>query len=99
MKNQQADRQHYIDWLRVGAMFLLLFYHNGRLFDNEPWHIKNAVLNQGIEIFNRFLDIWHMPLFFFWPEPLSGSLWDTARPAHLPKKEYCVFLFPWFSVC
>jgi glucans biosynthesis protein C len=72
MKNQPADRQHYVDWLRVGAMFLLLFYHTGRLFDKVPWHIKNAVLNQGIEIFNRFLDIWHMPLFFL----LAGaSVW------------------------
>jgi glucan biosynthesis protein C len=72
MKNPQADRQNYIDWLRVGAMFLLLFYHTGRLFDSDPWHIKNAVLNQTIDVFNRFLDIWHMPLFFL----LAGaSVW------------------------
>ncbi len=66
-----TDRQYYIDWLRVGAMFLLIFYHTGRLFD-EPWHINNAVLNPAINIFNRFLDIWHMPLFFI----LAGaSVW------------------------
>jgi glucan biosynthesis protein C len=60
----KADRQYYIDWLRVGAMFLLVFYHSGRLFDHEPWHIKNAVENGGINIFNRILDVWQMPLFF-----------------------------------
>ncbi len=70
--DSHADRQSYIDWLRVGAMFLLLFYHTGRLFDFDPWHIKNAVLNQGINDFNRFLDIGHMPLFFL----LAGaSVW------------------------
>jgi surface polysaccharide O-acyltransferase-like enzyme len=67
-----SDRQNYIDWLRVGAMFLLVFYHTGRLFDYPGWHIKNAELSIGIEAFNRFLDIWLMPLFFL----LAGaSVW------------------------
>ncbi len=67
-----VERQNYVDWLRVGAMGLLLFYHTGRLFDEPAWHIKNAVLNIPIHIFNRFLDIWHMPLFFM----LAGaSVW------------------------
>jgi glucans biosynthesis protein C len=68
----RTDRQSYIDWLRVGAMFLLVFYHTGRLFDYPGWHIKNADLSPVIEGFNRFLDIWHMPLFFL----LAGaSVW------------------------
>jgi hypothetical protein len=60
----KAERQYYIDWLRAGAMFLLVFYHSGRLFDYEPWHIKNATENFGIQVFLRILDIWQMPLFF-----------------------------------
>lgn len=72
IKNHQPNRQNYIDWLRVGAMFLLLFYHTARLFNTDPWHIKNAVLSPGIDYFTRFLDIWHMPLFFI----LAGaSVW------------------------
>jgi hypothetical protein len=35
----KADRQYYIDWLRAGAMFLLVFYHSGR-FDEPGWHLK-----------------------------------------------------------
>jgi glucan biosynthesis protein C len=62
--SKTADRQYYIDWLRAGAMFLLVFYHSGRLFDFEGWHLKNAELSLTIQIFNRFLDIWQMPLFF-----------------------------------
>lgn len=67
-----GDRQYYIDWLRAGAMFLLVFYHSGRLFDEPNWHIKAATSTFGIEVFNRILDVWHMPLFFF----LAGmSVW------------------------
>jgi glucans biosynthesis protein C len=60
----KADRQYYLDWLRAGAMFLLVFYHSGRLFDEPGWHLKNAMGNHAIEIFNRVLDLWQMPLFF-----------------------------------
>jgi glucan biosynthesis protein C len=72
MMKAQSDRQYYFDWLRVGAMFLLIFFHTGCLFYDPPWLIKNAVLNPAINIFNRFLDIWQMPLFFI----LAGaSVW------------------------
>ena len=53
-------------------MFLLIFFHTGRLFDNPAFHIKNTVLNPAIDTFNRFFDIWSMPLFFI----LAGaSVW------------------------
>ena len=72
MVKNQIERQNYIDWLRVGAMFLLLFYHTGRLFDAETWHIKNSVLSNGVNAFNYFLALWQMPLFFL----LAGaSVW------------------------
>jgi glucans biosynthesis protein C len=90
----QSDRQNYIDWLRAGAMFLLVFYHSGRLFDEEPWHIKNAVLNEGINVFNRILDIWHMPLFFL----LAGcSVWFALTyrtPGSFSKERVLRLLVP-----
>jgi glucan biosynthesis protein C len=60
----QQDRQYYIDWLRAMAMFLLVFFHSARLFNEDPWHLKNAVESEGITIFTRVLDIWQMPIFF-----------------------------------
>jgi glucan biosynthesis protein C len=68
----QSDRQYYMDWLRVGAMFLIIFFHAGCIFSSDPWHIKNEVLSPAITVFTRFLDIWQMPLFFI----LAGaSVW------------------------
>src|SRR3990172_7977175 len=60
----KTDRQYYIDWLRAGSMFLLVFYHSGRLFDDPGWHLKNAELSAGIDIFTSVVDLWQMPLFF-----------------------------------
>jgi hypothetical protein len=61
---RQPERQYYLDWLRAGAMFLLIFFHTGRLFDSDPWHIKNATENEAIGGLNFYLNIWQMPLFF-----------------------------------
>ncbi len=75
-------------------MFLLLFYHTGRLFDEPGWHIKNAVLNSGINGFNRFLDIWLMPLFFM----LAGaSVWfalGRRTPGEFAKERALRLLVP-----
>jgi len=83
--HDKQDRQYYIDWLRAGAMFLLVFFHSGRLFDYEPWHIKNATENFGIEVFLRILDVWQMPLFFLvagaaaWFSLGRRSTWQFTR--------------------
>jgi glucan biosynthesis protein C len=72
MMKAQTDRQYYIDWLRVGAMFLLIFFHTACIFRINPWMIKNAVLYPSMNTFTDFLDIWQMPLFFI----LAGaSVW------------------------
>jgi glucan biosynthesis protein C len=94
MVKPQSDRQYYIDWLRAGAMFLLIFYHTGRLFDEETWHIKNEQLSSGINTFNRFLDIWQMPLFFI----LAGaSVWyalGNRTPGGFAKERVLRLLVP-----
>ena len=81
----QQDRQYYIDWLRAMAMFLLVFFHSARLFNETPWHLKNAVESEGIEIFTRVLDIWQMPIFFLlagtaaWFSLGRRSAWQFTR--------------------
>jgi glucan biosynthesis protein C len=60
----KPTRLHYIDWLRVLAMFTIFFFHNARFFDFEDWHVKNGVTGLGPEIFIDFLAQWMMPLFF-----------------------------------
>jgi glucans biosynthesis protein C len=60
----KTDRQYYLDWLRAGAMFLLVFYHSGRLFNDDAWHLKNATASTGLDTFLAVIDLWQMPLFF-----------------------------------
>jgi hypothetical protein len=45
-------------------MLTIFFYHCGRFFNTEYWHVKNNTLSPGISVILSVLGIWMMPLFF-----------------------------------
>jgi len=61
-----VDRQYYIDWLRLAAVFLLFFFHTACIF--HPWsnyYIKNDPLSPLLAYFFVWaVAHWHMGLFF-----------------------------------
>jgi peptidoglycan/LPS O-acetylase OafA/YrhL len=61
---EPVGRYDFLDWLRVIAIFVLLWFHTGMLFVGWGWHIENA---QVIEQLVLPMDIAHrlrMPLLF-----------------------------------
>lgn len=62
----KGDRQYYIDWLRLMAVFLLFFFHTACVF--HPWadfYIKNDPTSPLIAyLFVWSMGEWHMSLFF-----------------------------------
>jgi peptidoglycan/LPS O-acetylase OafA/YrhL len=60
-----SERRHELDWLRVLAVLLLIFFHSARVFDLGNFYVKNGTLSFGMEAFVTFIDLWFMPLFFF----------------------------------
>ena len=58
-------RRHELDWLRVFAVLLLIYFHSARPFDFGDFYVKNGQLSKGFDAFTLFVDIWFMPLFFF----------------------------------
>jgi glucan biosynthesis protein C len=69
-------RYEFLDWLRVIAIFVLLFFHTGMLFVGWDFHIQNAQVIEGLQ---RPMDISHrlrMPLLFV----IAGAgLWFAFR--------------------
>lgn len=74
--NEPAARYHFLDWLRVIAIFVLLFYHTAMLFVGWEFHLQNAETIEGLA---RPMDIAHrlrMPLLFV----IAGAgLWFASR--------------------
>nr|WP_298716857.1 acyltransferase family protein [uncultured Steroidobacter sp.] len=59
-----GERYDFLDWLRVIAIFVLLFYHTGMIFVGWGWHVMNE---QRIEALVIPMGISHrlrMPLLF-----------------------------------
>jgi glucans biosynthesis protein C len=68
-----ASRRPDIDWLRVGAVYLLFVFHVGKVFDPAPfYHIRNDELSFAMLVVCGFIGLWHMPLLFL----LAG--WSAA---------------------
>ena len=60
-----VERRYDIDWLRVLAVLLLVYFHTARLFNTgEDFYVKNDEVSEGLDAFISFVHQWHMPLFF-----------------------------------
>jgi peptidoglycan/LPS O-acetylase OafA/YrhL len=78
-----AQRLHELDWLRVMAIILLLYFHVGMIFVGWPWHIKNAETSGFLELVMAWLHQWRMPLLLF----ISGAGTRLAL-GHRTPREY-----------
>lgn len=60
-----TDHKHYIDWVRVLAFLLLIFFHCAMPFVDHPWEIKNQETSKGLSRLIWWLHQWRLPLLFF----------------------------------
>jgi peptidoglycan/LPS O-acetylase OafA/YrhL len=61
----RPDRRPDLDWLRVVAVLLVLFFHTGMMFVSWPWVVKSPVRSQALELVMGWLHVWRMPLLLF----------------------------------
>jgi glucan biosynthesis protein C len=67
--NENKTRLHYLDWLRVLALFGVFIFHTARPFDFIYWAVNNPERSLYATFFVVFLYPWGMPLFFM----ISGA--------------------------
>src|SRR5882724_6143246 len=100
-----GTRRPDIDWLRVGATYLLFVFHVGNVFDPAPfYHVRNADLSFAMLVVCGFISLWHMPLFFLlagWSAASSlaargsrGFVAERVRRLAIPLLAGCVLLAP-----
>jgi glucans biosynthesis protein C len=63
------ERRYDLDWLRLIAILILLFFHTGMLFNPWDWHIKNNETDESFRYWMIWLHMWRMPLLLF----ISGA--------------------------
>ncbi len=60
-----VGRRHDLDWLRVFAFALLIFYHIGMFYVTWDWHIKSRFMSPAMEPLMRLVNPWRLTLLFF----------------------------------
>lgn len=60
----KSERKYFIDWLRIGLILSVFFFHIGMIFNPWSWHIKSAETFTFLEPFMSWLHLWRMPLLF-----------------------------------
>jgi glucan biosynthesis protein C len=61
---ETGERRYEIDWLRVIAFFLLIFYHTGMFFVPWDFHFKNSQTSEWFESWMVPLNQFRLPLLF-----------------------------------
>ena len=58
------DRRHDLDWIRVGAFFLLILYHVGMFYVPWDWHVKSPHPVEALEPLMMLTNPWRLTLLF-----------------------------------
>ena len=58
-------RRFDLDWLRIIAFGLLIFYHIGMFYVTWGWHVKSPHANSEPELAMMLLNPWRLALLFF----------------------------------
>ncbi len=88
-----AERRYDLDWLRVGAFALLIFYHIGMFYVTWDWHVKSPHADDWLEPLMRLINPWRLALLFF----ISGvalrfAMDKTQMRGFLPKRSLRLFI-------
>ena len=78
--NQQ--RRYDLDWLRLIAIVILLFFHTGMWFNEWGWHVKNNETTVTFQYWMIWSHFFRMPLLLF----ISGAGTYMALGKRTPKK-------------
>lgn len=75
-------QRHYgMDWLRIGAFALLIFYHIGMVFVPWPFHAKTLHPVEWVTVPMLFTSPWRLTLLFLVSGYASRALWSKSRGA------------------
>lgn len=61
---ESKDRLYFLDWVRIFAFCLLIFYHVGMYYVSWYWHIKSDAASSTIEPLMLLTNPWRMSLLF-----------------------------------
>jgi glucan biosynthesis protein C len=71
-----GERRYDLDWVRIGAFMLLIFYHVGMYYVTWDWHVKSPQASPTIEPLMMLTSPWRLSLLFLISGVATGYLLD-----------------------
>ncbi len=90
----QNQRLYFLDWLRIGAFFLLVLYHTGMYYVTWDWHVKTPHPSDAIEPLMLLSSPWRMCLLFLIGGAAAAFLLDKLGGKGLAKERSKRLLLP-----
>lgn len=89
-----GERLYGLDWLRIGAFGLLIFYHIGMFFVSWDWHIKSSEPWEWLEPLMLALNPWRLSLLFLVSGVASAFLLAKTPAGAFAKSRTARLLIP-----
>ena len=83
-----GQRRYDLDWIRVGAFFLLILYHVGMLYVSWDFHVKSPRIVEAVQPFMMITSPWRLTLLFVVSGAATRFLVDgfEARGRHAGRR-------------
>jgi surface polysaccharide O-acyltransferase-like enzyme len=72
-----GERRYDLDWVRILAFMLLIFYHVGMYYVTWDWHVKSPYASNTIEPLMMLTSPWRLTLLFLISGVATGYLLDA----------------------
>lgn len=94
MTASAPPRLVYLDWIRVAAFGLLIFYHVGMFYVTWDWHVKSDHAGHAIEPLMLFTSPWRLTLLFMVSGAATRFMADKMTAGALAGKRTMRLLVP-----
>jgi surface polysaccharide O-acyltransferase-like enzyme len=94
MPNQDTQRHYFLDWIRIFAFFVLIFYHTGMYYVTWDWHVKSPYASDAIEPLMILSSPWRLGLLFMISGVATAFMLKKIRIGALLKQRSWRLLVP-----
>src|SRR5262249_10090149 len=75
-----GERRYDLDWVRIGAFILLIFYHVGMYYVTWDWHVKSPYSSHAVEPLMMLTQPWRLSLLFLVSGVATAYLLERQGP-------------------
>ncbi len=92
--SQATQRLFFLDWVRILAFFVLIFYHVARYYDSEDWHVKSVLAGPSIDSLLMLSTPWRLSLLFLISGVASRFMLDKLQVGEFLRQRSWRLLIP-----